>query len=146
MHTPNLPPDALPPHQWNEGHWRDAFRVLLGVTIADADRVDDAIAGGWGLGRRRSKLLDRNLIIPVDVTHGLSIFCFVWLKPPVLPDNYEYLTQNRWRLFEDARNDPEPENRFEVVPDWLLRLDTHQLHAILQNIRVREIIKIPTYP
>ena len=140
-----MPAENLPPYDWDYEDWRDAFRALLRVTIEDEDKVDDAIAGGWGLGRRRSKLLSRDFIIPVDVTHGLTIFCFVWFKPPVLPDNYEYLTQNRWRLFEGARDHPEPENRFiEVVPDWLLRLDTNQLHAILQNIRIRNIIKIPT--
>lgn len=135
-------PETLRHREWNEEQWKNAFKSLLGVTVEADKKLDDLIAGGWALGRRRSRLIARDFIIPVDVTHGLTIFCFIWLKPPVLPDNYQYLTQHRWNLFSGASDDPMPESRFEVVPDWLLQIDSHQLHAILQNIPIRTIMRL----
>lgn len=135
--------EGTPYPDWSEDHWQEALRRIVKLTLRGDETADDVMAGGWALGKRRSELLSRDFIPQVDATHGLMFFCWIFLKPPVLPDNFDYLTSNRWRWFRNASSDPNvTQNLIEVVPEGILRLDTHQLQGVLQHILVSRIIDL----
>jgi hypothetical protein len=130
------------PYEWSEEAWKELIASVVRYTVQPGEEVKDIVAGGWALGRYRGKVIGRDFYIPEDVPYGLSIFCLYPFKPPVPRENYEYLLQNRWKLFEGASQDEFAEERFaNVVPRRLLRLDLHQLFGLLQTVPIREIIQ-----
>jgi hypothetical protein len=135
-------PNNLPSSDWTEEKWKNVYTSVLNHTVLENENVEDFVAGGWVLGKQRSRILTRDFLIPVDVTYALSIFCLFPFKPPVLPENYQYLTSRRWRLFKDAANDPDVKYRFAEVPDKLLTLDMHQLCGLLQTVKISEILQL----
>lgn len=131
------------PELWGEDEWLRLFRSIIKYSVQPSENIDDILAGGFALGRRRAELQGRSFEHWQDVPHVLSIFCWWKLKPVLHQGSREFLLEYRWQLFAGAGSYKIVIDRIkESVPDEILKLRTDELFDLLQIKPIQEIISI----
>ncbi len=128
---------------WGENDWVRLFRTVIYYSAQPNENIDDIIAGGFALGRRRAALLERSFEHWQDMPHVLSIFCWWKLKPVLHHESREFLLKYRWHLFAGAATGEVVIDRIlDAVPDEILKLRTDELFDLLQTRPIQEIIRL----
>lgn len=132
--------------EFSETMLQNIANIIQEMTLEPGEDLRDVMAGGKALGRRRARLLFRDLIVEEDVPHCLSLFCWWGIKPALMDNGREMLLAVRRDLFEDVRlADEDSLDTFlaPVVPDSILAISTERLFELLRTKPINQILNLP---